>query len=37
MGNNKGLKKLGARLYLTYKAENGEYFAKEMKPKNIYK
>ena len=36
MSNNKGLKKLGVRLYLSYKAENGEYFAKEMKPKDIY-
>ena len=36
MRNNKGLKKLGVRLYLSYKAENGEYFAKEMKPKDIY-
>ena len=37
MSNNKGLKKLGVRLYLSYKAENGEYFAKEMRPKDIYK
>lgn len=37
MRDNKGLKKLGIRLYLTYKAENGEYFAKELTPKDIYK
>lgn len=37
MRNNKGLAKLKIRLYLSYKAENGEYFAKEMLPKDIYK
>lgn len=37
MKDNKGLKKLKIRLYLAYKAENGEYFAKEMKPRDIYK
>ena len=37
MRNNKGLKLLKVRLYLSYKAENGEYFAKEMKPSEIYK
>ena len=37
MKDNKGLEKLKVRLYLSYKAENGEYFAKEMLPKDIYK
>lgn len=37
MENNKGLKKLKIRLYLAYKADNGEYFAEEMKPSDIYK
>lgn len=37
MRNNKGLEKLKVRLYLSYKAENGEYFAEEMKPGEIYK
>ena len=37
MENNKGLKKLKVRLYLAYKADNGEYFAEEMKPSDIYK
>jgi len=37
MKNNKGLKMLKVRLYLAYKGENGEYFADEMKPKDIYK
>ena len=37
MSNNKGLARLRIRLYLAYKAENGEYFAKEMKPSDIYK
>jgi len=37
MCDNKGLKKLKVRLYLAYKAENGEYYAEEMKPKDIYK
>ena len=37
MKNNKGLKKLKVRLYLAYKADNGEYFAEEMKPSDIYK
>ena len=36
MRQNKGLKKLGVRLYLAYKAKNGEYFAEEMKPSDIY-
>ncbi len=36
MRSNKGLKKLGVRLYLAYKAENGEYYAEEMKPSEIY-
>ena len=37
MKNNKGLKKLAVRLFLSYKSENGEYFAKELKAKDIYK
>lgn len=37
MSNNKGLKKLKVRLYLAYKEQNGEYFAKELKPKDIYR
>ena len=37
MHDNKGLKLLKVRLYLAYKAENGEYYAKEMKPSEIYK
>lgn len=37
MRNNKGLKLLKVRLYLSYKAENGEYSAKEMMPSEIYK
>ena len=37
MRNNKGLKKLKVRLYLSYKADNGEYYAEEMKPSEIYK
>lgn len=36
MKNNKGLKKLKVRLYLSYKADNGEYFAEEMTPSEIY-
>lgn len=36
MHDNKGLKKLKIRLYLAYKADNGEYYAEEMKPKDIY-
>lgn len=36
MRGNKGLKKLGVRLYLAYKADNGEYYADEMKPSEIY-
>jgi len=35
--NNKGLKKLKVRLYLAYKDTNGEYYAKELTPKAIYK
>lgn len=35
--DNKGLKALKVRLYLAYKADNGEYFAEEMTPKDIYK
>ena len=34
---SKGLKILKIRLFLAYKEKNGEYFAKEMKPKDIYK
>ncbi|MBQ6147625.1 hypothetical protein IJH66_02870 [Candidatus Saccharibacteria bacterium] len=37
MENNKGLKLLKIRLYLAYKDKNGEYFAKELKPSEIYK
>lgn len=37
MRDNKGLKLLKVRLYLSYKAENGEYFAKEMMPSEINK
>ena len=37
MKDNKGLEKLGVRLYLAYQEENGEYFAKELKPSTIYK
>ncbi len=37
MRDNKGLAKLKVRLYLAYKAENGEYFAREMKPSEIYR
>lgn len=37
MRHNKGLKKLKIRLYLTYRAENGEFFAEELTPKEIYK
>lgn len=37
MQDNKGLAKLKVRLYLAYKAENGEYFAEEMLPKEIHK
>ena len=37
MTNNKGLKKLKVRLFLAYKEKNGEYFAKELRPKEIYK
>lgn len=36
MRNNKGLKKLKIRLYLAYKAENGEYYAEELKSGAIY-
>lgn len=36
MRNNKGLEKLRVWLYLSYKAENGEYFAEEMMPSEIY-
>lgn len=36
MRDNKGLKKLGVRLYLSYRADNGEYYAKELKPTDIY-
>ena len=36
MRNNKGLKKLKIRLYLAYKADNGEYYAEELKPSDIY-
>lgn len=36
MCNNKGLKRLKVRLYLAYKAKNGEYYAEEMKPSAIY-
>lgn len=36
MRNNKGLKRLKIRLYLAYKDDNGEYYAKELKPKDIY-
>ena len=36
MRNNKGLKLLKVRLYLAYKADNGEYYAEEMKPSDIY-
>ena len=36
MRNNKGLKLLKVRLYLSYKADNGEYYAEEMKPSDIY-
>ena len=34
MRGNKGLK--SSRLYLAYKADNGEYYAEEMKPSKIY-
>ncbi len=37
MRDNKGLKKLKVRLYLSYKKENGEYYARELTPKDIYK
>lgn len=37
MKGNKGLEKLKIRLYLSYKAKNGEYYAEELKPKEIYK
>ena len=37
MRNNKGLKKLKVRLYLAYKGSNGEYYAEELKPSQIYK
>ena len=37
MKNNKGLKSLKIRLYLAYKADNGEYFAQELTPKDVYK
>ncbi len=37
MRHNKGLKKLGIRLYLSYKTENGEYYAEELTPRKIYK
>ncbi len=37
MRNNKGLKKLKIRLYLAYKGSNGEYYAEELKPSQIYK
>lgn len=36
MRSNKGLKTLKVRLYLAYKAKNGEYFAEELTPKDIY-
>ncbi len=36
MRNNKGLKLLKIRLYSAYKADNGEYYAEEMKPSDIY-
>lgn len=36
MRSNKGLKKLGIRLYLAYKGDSGEYYAKELTPKDIY-
>ncbi len=36
MRDNRGLKKLGVRLYLAYKAENGEYYAEELTRKDIY-
>lgn len=36
MSDNKGLAKLKVRLFLAYKADNGEYFAKEMKYGEIY-
>lgn len=36
MRDNKGLKRLGVRLYLAYKAENGEYFARELRAGEIY-
>ena len=36
MRTNKGLKLLKVRLYLAYKADNGEYYAEEMKPSDIY-
>lgn len=36
MRNNKGLRQLKIRLYLAYKADNGEYYAEEMKPSDIY-
>ena len=37
MRDNRGLKKLGVRLYLAYKAENGEYYAEELTRKDIYR
>lgn len=36
MKKSKGLKILGVRLYLAYKESNGEYYAKEIKPSEIY-
>lgn len=36
MRDNRGLKLLRIRLYLAYKADNGEYYAKELKPSEIY-
>ena len=35
--NNKGLKTLKMRLYFAYQAENGECYAEELTPKDIYK
>lgn len=35
--NNKGLKTLKMRLYFAYQAKNGEYYAEELTPKDIYK
>lgn len=37
MKNNKGLKTLKIRLYLSFKDKNGEYYAEELTPKDIYK